>query len=99
MSAEFGIGAAVVCVEDRWHKCYAPGVKRWPYKGEILTVRDVVPCTVMRDVVGLLFVEFVNPPLTPPYRLEEPAFHSACFRPVFAKPTYLFSPSYSRRRR
>jgi hypothetical protein len=79
--AEIGIGAQVVCVIDDWI-VRNPGL-RYPYKGEILTVRDcVVGIPGRHDLVGLLFVEIVNPARKYSDGTAEQSFESGCFRPV-----------------
>lgn len=80
MSIEFAIGKHVVCVHDRWN-VEAVG-ERLPFKGEILTIRDIMidnnPAKV--DTLFFRFVEIVNP-----VRIEftgEISFARINFRPV-----------------
>jgi hypothetical protein len=63
MSVEMGVGTRVVCIRDDWRA--SPYGERQPYRGEILTVRDVLPGPAgdpLEDSLFLRFVEIVNPP-------------------------------------
>jgi hypothetical protein len=81
--SEIGIGTTVVCIDDDW-QTINPGV-RYPYKGEILTVREIErgrePHTA--NLIGLYFVEIVNPMMMYyGYMSAEQSFESSSFRPV-----------------
>jgi hypothetical protein len=63
MSAEMGVGAVVVCINDEWRPSHYGEVL--PYRGQILTVRDILPGQAgdpLEDNLFLRFVEIVNPP-------------------------------------
>jgi hypothetical protein len=81
MSIEFDIGKQVVCVRDDWVNC-GWFDERIPYKGEILTIREIgPPCALSSlpaDQICFRFVEIVNPP-RPTGELQ---FYSGAFRPV-----------------
>jgi hypothetical protein len=82
------IGSMVVCIRDDF---YIGGPPHRPYKGQILTVRDLMAA---RDVVGvtlpagmdpdaiyLRFVEIVNPEVEFLGNRQEDLFAATWFRP------------------
>jgi hypothetical protein len=82
MSAEFDIGTIVVCIDGRgWNPGPIPG-ERFPCKGEILTIREIMIDNTpgKNDTIFFRFVEIANP-----IRIEftgEIAFARIRFRPV-----------------
>jgi len=90
MDCKFVIGQRVVCVEDNWclsKEQLLTGVgeylKSVPYKGQILTIRDMI---VIDRWVYLWFEEIRNPEMPPDMivdkRIHEINFWSGHFRPV-----------------
>jgi hypothetical protein len=86
MSAEIGVGTVVVCIHGDWRA--SPYGEVLPYRGQILTVRDVLPGPAgdpLEDNLFLRFVEIVNPPHYAGCwgaEYDEATFRIEHFRPV-----------------
>jgi hypothetical protein len=81
VSAEFDIGAQVVCLKSGWDVSPAAG-GRFPVKGDILTIREIIidNAPEKHDSIFFRFVEISNP-----IRIEftgEISFARIYFRPV-----------------
>lgn len=86
----FEVGQHVVCIADleselpsHLVRAYKSEGGRFPVKGTVYTVRAVYVDRVHPDVVGIMLVEIVNPPLRcSTGRVEESGFDVAFFRPL-----------------
>ena len=93
----FHIGQRVVCIWNEWETSNSQWQVRTPnkpYKGGVYVIRDILKDPALESgVVGLYFEEILNPISEFVWNNQavkvEPAFSSACFRPV--KDTRAFS--------
>lgn len=83
----FRRGQKIVCVNDSsWNIFFEAYVIR-PVKGDIYTIRDIIPGDAIDPMISFHLYEITNDPFPHPVGLLEPSFLAHRFRPIITRST------------